>query len=222
MSSEKDFNTLDTLNCNTDVHLQLLTPTQTIRLRSRLIGVDPGRSVILAQGNDKAWQAASAYLRERQSVVIRVVNSDEQDATILAFRSKIHQITSAAGRWLIVSYPKELQTVSLRQHSRVPINIKACLTAIDSSELITSGYLKDISIKGGAFVSETKINFNIDSQYCLKLEFDGEQESISITIKNQQELDPVTRLAQYGFALNTEAKETEKLLQKIILQHLNQ
>lgn len=222
MSSDKEFCTLDNLACNTEVHLQLLTPTQTIRLRSRLIGVDPGRSVILSLGSDKAWQAASAYVRERQSVVIRVVNSDEQDATILAFRSNIHQIISVAGRWVIVSYPKELQTVSLRQHSRIPVNIKASLCGIDSAEIISSGFLKDISIKGGAFVSETKVNFNIDSQYLLKVEFEGEQESISITIKNQQELDPTSRLAQYGFALNTGTEETEELLQKVILQHLNQ
>ncbi|MGM8892197.1 flagellar brake domain-containing protein, partial [Psychrobacter sp. 1Y1] len=134
MPSEKDFNTLDTINCGTGVHLQLLTPTQTIRLRSRLIGIDPGRSVILALGNDKAWQAASAYIRERQSVILRVVSSDEQDAKILAFRSTIQQVVSSVGRWLIVTYPKELQTVALRQHSRVPINVKASLIALDCAD----------------------------------------------------------------------------------------
>lgn len=222
MSSEKDFNTLDNLTCNTEVHLQLLTPTKTIRLRSRLIGVDPGRAVILAYGNDKSWRGTSAFITDRQSVVIRVVNSDEQDASILAFRSNIQQVISAVGRWIIVRYPKELQTLSLRQHSRIPINIKASLTTIDSSEVLSTGYLKDISIKGGAFVSEASGNFNVANQYQLKMDLGGEEESISITIKNQQELDPSSRLAQYGFTLDASVEESETLVQKAILHYLNQ
>ncbi|MCL1138108.1 flagellar brake protein [Shewanella pneumatophori] len=221
MPSEKDFKTLDSLNCNTEVHLQLLTPTQTIRLRSRLIGVDPGRAVILSLGNDKAWQGATSFLRERQSVVIRVVKSDEQDANILAFRSTIQQVVSSTGRWLIITYPRELQTVSLRQHSRVPINIKASLTAIDSSEVIASGFLKDISIKGGAFAAEARSNFIIDSQFKLNVELDDEVLTIAVTLKNQQELEPQSGLAQYGFVLNTEEQETEALVQKVVLHHLN-
>ncbi|MGS0681507.1 flagellar brake domain-containing protein [Shewanella sp. 125m-7] len=221
MPSEKDFNTLDTINCGTEVHLQLLTATQTIRLRSRLIGVDPGRSVILALGNDKVWQGASAYIRERQSVVVRVVNSDEQDATILAFRSTIQQVVSAAGRWLIITYPKELQTVSLRQHSRVPINIKASLLALECADVISSGYLKDISIKGGAFVGKARSDFIVDSQFRLEVELDGELKTIAVTLKNQQELESQPGLAQYGFALDAEAEATEELVQKVVLQHLN-
>ncbi|GIU29869.1 flagellar brake protein [Shewanella schlegeliana] len=222
MSSEKDFSTLDNLACNTEVHLQLLTPTKTIRLRSRLIGVDPGRAVILAHGNDKAWRGSSAFITDKQSVIIRVVNSDEQDASILAFRSNIHQIITVVGRWIVIRYPKELQTVSLRQHSRIPINICASLTTIDSDETISTGYLRDISIKGGAFVSEARGHFNVDSQYRLKMDFNGEEESISITIKNQQELDPSSRLAQYGFTLDADEEKSERLVQQIILQHLNQ
>lgn len=222
MSSEKDFSTLDNLSCNTEVHLQLLTPTKTIRLRSRLIGVDPGRAVILAHGNDKTWRGTSAFITDRQSVIVRVVSRDEQDASILAFRSNIHQVISVVGRWIVIRYPKELQTVSLRQHSRIPINISASLTRIDSAEAISTGYLRDISIKGGAFVSEASGNFNVDSQYRLKMDFDGEEESISITIKNQQELDPSSRLAQYGFTLDADAEQNERLVQQIILLHLNQ
>ncbi|MCL1148259.1 PilZ domain-containing protein [Shewanella sp. 10N.261.52.F9] len=220
MQSEKDFNTLDTLNCNTDVHLQLLTPTQTIRLRSRLIGVDPGRSVILTLGNDKSWQTANPYIRERQSVVIRVVNSDEQDANILAFRSTIQKVVSETGQWLIITYPKELQTVSLRQHSRVPINIKASLISADASDVVLSGHLKDISIKGGAFAGDARTDFVIDSQFRLKIELDDEVKTIAVILKNQQ-LEAQTGLAQYGFIIDASAEETEDLVQKVVLQHLN-
>ncbi|GIU28870.1 PilZ domain-containing protein [Shewanella sp. MBTL60-007] len=222
MSSEKDFNTLDNLTCNTEVHLQLLTPTSNIRLRSRLIGVDPGRAVILAHGNDKAWRGASAFITDKQSVIVRVVSSDEQDANILAFRSNIHQVISIVGRWLVIRYPKELQTVSLRQHSRIPINISANLIRIDSDEILSTGYLRDISIKGGAFVSEALASANIDSQYRLKMNFDGKEKSIAITIKNQQELDSSSRLAQYGFTLDADPEHNERLVQQIILLHLNQ
>ncbi|MDR8525562.1 flagellar brake protein [Shewanella fidelis] len=220
MPTEKDFKTLDSLSCNTEVHLQLLTPTQTIRLRSRLIGIDPGRAVILSLGHDKSWQNASAFIRERQTVIIRVVNSDEQDANILAFRSTIQQVVSTTGRWLIVTYPRELQTVALRQHSRVPIHIEANLTAVDSNEPIASGHLKDISIKGGAFVAAARSDLIIDSQFQLNIALEEEMLSIAVTLKNQQELEPQSGLAQYGFVLGDDEQMNTELIQKIVLQHL--
>ena len=224
MPTENDFNSLDNLACSTDVHLQILTPTQAIRLRSKLIGVDAGRSIILAHGNDKAWAAAAPFIRERQSVIMRVVNSDEQDANILAFRSSIQKVISVVGRWLIIDYPKALQTVALRQHSRIPINVSASLICTTSNEVVSKGDLRDISIKGGAFVGEEIAGFKLDSQYKLLVSLDEQNETIEalVTLKNQQEVEGQAGQIQYGVILEAEATEAETMVQKVILHHLLQ
>ncbi|QQX80624.1 flagellar brake protein [Shewanella sp. KX20019] len=223
MPTENDFNTLDNLTCNTEVHLQILTPTQAIRLRSKLIGVDCGRSIILAHGNDKAWQAAAPFIRERQSIIMRVVNSDEHDANILAFRSRIQKIVSVVGSWIIIDYPQALQTVALRQHARIPINVAASLVCTTSGEVISHGDLRDISIKGGAFVGEKIEGFKLDSQYLLQVNLDEQNETIEtlVTVKNQQDAESPSEQFQYGLILEAEHDETENMLQKIILHHLN-
>ncbi|MEZ9199790.1 PilZ domain-containing protein [Shewanella sp. 10N.286.54.B9] len=224
MPTENDFNALDNLTCSTEVHLQILTPTQAIRLRSKLIGVDSGRSIILAHGNDKAWAAATPFIRERQSVIMRVVNSDEQDANIVAFRSSIQKVISVVGRWLIIDYPKALQTVALRQHSRIPINVTASLICKTSNTVVSQGDLRDISIKGGAFVGEQIEGFELDSQYKLQVNLDEQNETIDtlVTLKNQQEAEGQVEQVQYGLILEAEHEEAEVMVQKVILHHLLQ
>ncbi|MCL1056596.1 flagellar brake protein [Shewanella gelidimarina] len=224
MPTENDFNALDNLTCNTEVHLQILTPTQAIRLRSKLIGVDSGRSIILAHGNDKAWLAAAPFVREHQSVIMRVVNSDEHDANILAFRSRIQKIISVVGRWIIIDYPKALQTVALRQHSRVPINVTANLVCTTTRNVVSHGNLRDISIKGGAFVGDEIEGFELGRQYLLQVDLEGQDDSIEtlVTLKNQQDAEGQTGQIQYGLILETEHDETEKMVQKVILHHLLQ
>ncbi len=44
----KDFKQLEKMPCNTQVHLQMLTSSQAIRLRTHLIGIDSNRSILLA------------------------------------------------------------------------------------------------------------------------------------------------------------------------------
>lgn len=225
MPIENDFNALDNLACNTEVHLQVLTPTLAIRLRSKLIGIDSGRSIILAHGNDKNWLAAAPFIRDRQSVIMRVVNSDEHDANILAFRSNIQKIFNVVGRWIIIDYPKALQTVALRQHARIPINVAANLVCSASYRVVSYGDLRDISIKGGAFVGSEIEGLKLDSQYKLHIQLEEQDETVEtietlVTLKNQQATDGPTAQMQYGFILEAEHAETEQMVQKIILHHL--
>ena len=99
--------------CNTIVHLQILTPTKTIRLKTNLIGVDPNMSVILAIHHENDWYAAKNFIREGNGVIVRLINPNSPEASIVAFRTNIQKIMSIAGNWLVLDYPKELQKVWL-------------------------------------------------------------------------------------------------------------
>lgn len=219
---------LDNIACNTEVNIQVLTPTQPVRLRTRLIGVDPQVSIILALGADKSWQQASDFISLAQGVIVRIVNSEEPDANVIAFRSKIQKLVNSSGRWLLIDYPKEIQKVALRQHSRIPINVESSLRATQElegeSNALAQGYLSDISIKGGAFVCGSIETVNKDSAYLLQVKImpDMETLSIPITVKNSLNIEHDKEHTQYGFVLNCPQSEAEVFVQKVILNHLLQ
>ncbi len=231
-SQTYEFSDLDNLACNTEVNIQIPTPTQAIRLRTRIIGVDPNSSVILALGTDKNWQLATEFITQGQGVVIRIIKSDEPEATVLAFRSNISKLLNSAGRWLVIDYPKELQKVALRQHSRIPINVESSMRAApskeeeDSSEAkpLAHGHLTDISIKGGAFVCKKVESLIKDASHLLQVKIMPEMETLSIPviIKNALEVENDKAHFQYGFELDSPQSEAEIFVQKVILNHLLQ
>ena len=83
-AQNKLLNKFNALPCQTEVHLQLPTATKPIRLRSRLIGIEPGMCVIISRGTDQHWEMARELIREGQSIVVRLVNEGDPNATIFA------------------------------------------------------------------------------------------------------------------------------------------
>lgn len=227
-----EFSYLNSMPCNTDVTIQVVTPSQPIRLRTRLIGVDPHRSIIFALGSDNSWQEAKKFLKPGQPIIARLINSDEPDANILAFRCSIRKLLTSAEPWLIIDYPKALQKVALRQHSRIAVNLEASIQVmpaegtddVEASRLISSGQLSNISINGGAFIGKILQKISVDTPCQLQVSVLQETETLSIpiTIKNIQDIEFSRMRGQYGFELNGENSETEAFVQKVVLNHLLQ
>ncbi|WP_049772097.1 flagellar brake domain-containing protein [Shewanella sediminis] len=218
--------------CNTEVTIQVVTPSQPIRLRTRLIGVDPHRAIIFALGSDNSWQEAKKFLKPGQPIIVRLVNSDEPDANILAFRSSIRKLLGSTEPWLIIDYPKALQKVALRQHSRIAINLEASIQVMpaegsdegETTQLLSPGQLSNISINGGAFIGKILQEISVETPCLLQVKVlqEAETMSIPITIKNIQDIEYGRMRGQYGFELSGEKSETETFVQKVILNHLLQ
>lgn len=230
-SQSYEFSYLDNIACNTEVNIQILTPTQPIRLRTRLIGVDPKVSIILALGSDKNWQQACDFIAQSQGVIIRIVKSDEPDANVIAFRTCIQKLINSSGRWLLVDYPKEIQKVALRQHSRIPINVESSLKCAPTEtgeasdpEALAHGNLSDISIKGGAFVCKSVNTIEKERSYLLQVKIMPDMETLfmPITVKNILSIEHDKLHTQYGFVLDGPQSEAEIFVQKVILNHLLQ
>ena len=227
-----EFSYLDNIACNTEVHMQILTPTQAIRLRTRLVGVDPQISIILALGSDKHWQQAMGFITQGQEVIIRIVKSEEPGANVIAFKTCVQKLINSSGRWLLVDYPQELQQVALRQHSRIPIHVESALRATPNltgedstlAKPLSQGNLSDISIKGGAYICKKTDAIQKGDSYQLQVRTmpDMETLSITITIKNIISIEHDKELSQYGFSLNSPQGEAEFFVQKVILNHLLQ
>ena len=211
---------LNKIACETEVYLQIVTPTQRLRLKTRLIGVDPNMSVIVAMGNDAEWATAKEYIRDGQKVIVRLVNGDQSDAFILAFQTQIQKLMSIAGRWLVLDYPAGIQKVALRQHSRLPIDMKASLLNLGTKKAVSTGVLTDISIDGGAFIGELLPGKVIDRRYILEVKQEKSIQVIQVVIKNNKKLSNKNNLVQYGLNLESTEEISKKFVEDLILYYL--
>lgn len=223
----REFVRLNQVNCGELVHLQIITATKPIRLKTRLIGVDPNMSVILAFGNDATWEKAAPHIKESKDVIVRFMNNEDQQASVIAFRSSIQKIMTIAGRWLVLDYPKAIESAELRQHLRVAVKIEASLLDSDANSVLVTGLLSDISIQGCAFITRQKEALDLHNLYRLSISIEDESAAssadksvqLSVALKNIQ-----TSIAnghtQYGLAFMTPEKETKVSIQKLLLHHL--
>lgn len=218
-----EFTRLNKASCGEVVHLQLITATKPIRLKTRLIGVDPNMSVILAYLNDPAWEKALPYLKESNAVIMRYMHNDRQQASVIAFRTSIQKIMTTSGRWLVLDYPKSIESANLRQHKRMAVHIDASLSNSDTKKLIFKGALNDISIQGCAFVSEAEAELTIGNIYSLDIMANDEvkQITLSVGLKNIQKLTDNGGF-QYGLIFMTPEIEAKESIQYLLLHHLQQ
>lgn len=223
MKKTTDFNYIDNIPCNTGVNLQILTATHPIRLKTRLIGIDPNMSVILAMNNDQDWLSAKNFIREGQGAIVRMVNRDEPEANIVAFRTHVQKIMSICGRWLVLDYPKQLQKVALRNYSRISIHVECVIIDEKSQSELSRGYLHDISINGCAFIGELIKGCTVESRYQLQVKFAEIQFSmlVPITVKNIKYEYINTVKKQYGLVFDANNQETQDFIQQVILYHLS-
>jgi hypothetical protein len=213
---------LNKIPCATEVYLQVITPIQAIRLKTRLIGVDPYMSVIVANGSDQEWLAAKESIREGQKMIVRLVNGEQPDAHIIAFQTQVQKIMSIAGHWLLLDYPKTIQRVALRQHSRLPTNIDALLLDSQTKKICCKGVLTDISSNGGAFIGEPMQGTVIDKQFILKVKLANEPEAQMslVVVKNSKKLSSHNSLVQYGLNIMGTEEASKLFVEHLVLYAL--
>jgi len=217
----REFTRLNQVTCGEIIHLQIITATKPIRLKTRLIGVDPNMSVILAFGNDQAWEKAAHHIKESKDVIVRFMSNDQQQASVIAFRSSIQKIMTIAGRWLVLDYPKAIESAELRQHLRVSVKIGASLLDSNGNSVLVSGMLSDISIQGCAFMTMEKVELDLHNLYRLSINIEGENANIelSVALKNTQ-TTMSNGHTQCGLAFMTPESETKASIQQLLLHHL--
>lgn len=219
-TTDDKYHYLNKIACKTEVHLQIITPTQAVRLKTHLIGVDEDMSVIIAMGSDSEWIAAKQYIREGQKVIVRLISTDQPDANLIAFQTQIQKLMSVAGRWLLLDYPQEVQQLSLRQHLRLPVHIEAKLLHPETKETASSGFLSDLSMLGGAFVGESIKLASIDKKYILQLLVEGEKKSIFIAIKNSKRTDKQGNIVQYGLVIEGDKRLSKQFVEPLFIGSL--
>jgi hypothetical protein len=216
-----EFSLLNQVNCGEIVHLQIITATKPIRLKTRLIGVDPNMSVILSFVSDPSWDRALPHIKESNVVIVRFMHKKRQQACIIAFRTTIQKIMTVTGRWLVLDYPKAVESADIRQHRRVSVNIEASLIHPDTQVVLSAGLLSDISLLGCAFVSEDELALTVGDIYMLNVDISDEDKKIafSVALKNVQKITTNNEF-QYGLIFNTPETKVKDSLQHLLLHHL--
>lgn len=217
----KKFDALNQSDCGEIVHLQIITATVPIRIKTYLIGVDPNMSVILAIGNDASWEKALPFIKESKHVVVRLLSHHQQQSSILAFRTSIQRIMTIAGRWLVLDYPKAIEAASLRQHVRIPVEIEAILMDSETEVHLAIGRLIDISIYGCAFIGQQKVQVALNKVYRLSITLKEKVLDFSVTLKNIQ---PTAGegVVQYGLVFMAEEADKQVNIQALLLHYLQQ
>lgn len=218
--NDNKYSYLNKITCASEVHLQIITPTGALRLKTRLIGVDPNMSVIISMGNNTEWDAAKQYIREGQKVIVRLMSSEHPDPYLIAFKSNIQKLMSIAGRWILLDYPQIVQQVPLRHDQRLPIHIEATLINPETKKECASGFLSDLSIHGCAFVSEPIKNESLSEKYILQVLVADQIKSIVIEIKNRKKTDIKSHLVQYGGFLEGDEKQLKLFVEPLLIDCL--
>jgi len=217
----RELTRLNQVNCGEIIHLQIITATKPIRLKTRLIGVDPNMSVILAFGNDPTWIKALPHIKETNDVIVRFMHNDQQQASVIAFRSSIQKIMTITGRWLVLDYPKAIESAALRQHRRVDVSIEASMVDPESKKTVVVGVLIDLSIQGCAFVSKKEKSLSVGTVYelCIELEEENKKICLSAALKNITNL-AVNDEMQCGLVFMTPETEAKESIQELLVHHL--
>lgn len=207
------------LPCQTEVHLQIPTATKPIRLRSRLIGIEPGMCIIISRGTDQHWEMARELIREGQSIVVRLVNEGDPNATIFAYRGAISKLMSSVGRWIIIDFPRNLQKISLRQHSRLPIYLNCRLASLTPQADSFSAILKDLSLNGSGIVTDEIPATLTEQAFKLELSIEGQNApTIKTRICNQRLEHGSSSRMHYGLSFDANEREKQQFIEAALLE----
>jgi hypothetical protein len=205
----RELTRLNQVNCGEIIHLQIITATKPIRLKTRLIGVDPNMSVILAFGNDANWIKALPHIKETN------------DVTVVDFLNKKQKFFTIWGVCLFLHYPKTIESATLRQHRRVDVSVEASMVDSETKAVIANGVLIDLSIQGCAFVSKKEKSLTVGTVYelCIDLEEENKKICLSVALKNINNLG-VNDEVQCGLVFMTPETEAKASIQELLLHHL--
>ncbi len=194
------------------VDVEILTPTNSKRIKTEYIGLLQGQFVILNYPSLKRLPAASTYLREGVVVIVRAL-LESGDGEVIAFRQTIKSLASHPARMIYLDYPSRVEVFSLRSQTRIPTLIPADLTLAGQNENGLNGIIRDISLTGLLFDAKTQLDFKSlkDTECTVTL-------SGNIQLKGRiRSNHPGASGSRLGIELNNSETEMQQFLQNHLI-----
>ena len=182
------------------VDLQFNSETP-FRLKTKLIGFDEGKYLIVSAPATTVRDYGD-IIREGAGCIVRTLVEGEAGQCI-AFRSNIELIPLRPKGLLFISFPQQIESISLRKESRVSTQLPVTFVhrdennpdALFDAKTEVSGYIKDIS-SGGCRISaewpQHHSTIQLVPVYIKVTLANGESLILKAEIKNQQREDHVT------------------------------
>jgi hypothetical protein len=147
------------------VDVEINHPTK-VRIKVPLIGYEMGKYIILKYPVTSRASDYQDVLVDGNVVIARYILEGER-GECFAFRSTIKHITKYPENFIILNYPKKIESRQLRLQQRVmthlPASIMVDSEAGDQKSIRLNGIIGDISTKGCGFAfkaDNTKITVN--------------------------------------------------------------
>lgn len=137
----------------TIVDVEIMTPTDSKRIKTEFVGLLNDRFVVLNYPSPRRLNNAGEYLKDGVVVIVRAV-LESGGGQVIAFREQIMSVASHPARLIFLSFPTQVQLFSLRSHMRIPTLLPAIMKLND--ELQLDGVIKDISVTGVMFEVKSK------------------------------------------------------------------
>lgn len=126
-----------------------------LRIKVPLIGYEMGKYIILKYPVTHRVSSYQDVLVEGNVVIVRYILEGEH-GECFAFRSTIKHITQYPESFLILNYPKKIESRQLRLQQRItthlPASIMLDMEGVEKKEVRLNGIIADISVKGCGFI----------------------------------------------------------------------
>ncbi|MEH6385670.1 MAG: flagellar brake protein [Colwellia sp.] len=139
-----------------------------LRIKVPLIGYEMGKYIILKYPVTHRVSSYQDVLVEGNVVIVRYILEGEH-GECFAFRSTIKHITQYPESFLILNYPKKIESRQLRLQQRItthlPASIMLDMEGVEKKEVRLNGIIADISVKGCGFIFKAD-NFKVSVNKC--------------------------------------------------------
>ncbi|MCQ8880068.1 flagellar brake protein [Pseudoalteromonas shioyasakiensis] len=141
------------ITAGTIVDVEILTPTDSKRVKTEFVGLLNDRFIVLNYPSVRRLPNAGEYLQDGVVLIIRAV-LESGGGQVIAFRQQVMSVASHPAKLIFLNFPKQVQMFSLRSHTRIPTLLPAAIKFSDDRE--QQGIIKDISATGVMFEIKSK------------------------------------------------------------------
>ncbi len=218
ISSSTAFDSLE-LQPGKSVDLEI-NPHDKLRIKVPLIGYEIGKYIIFKYPVEPLTIGYTEALVEGNVVIARYILEGEH-GECCAFRSTIKHITQYPENFIILSYPKKIESRQLRLQQRISTHLPASIM-IDSENtekpgVRLNGIIADISTKGCGFIfkadnTTTKVNKR-DIFVCVHHPSTGEVKIPACVCNSRNELGKVS----VGIRFFDNDKQVSSLLKHLFI-----
>lgn len=197
------------ITAGTVVDVEILTPTDSKRVKTEFVGLLNDRFVVLNYPSARRLHNAGEYLKDGVVIIVRAV-LESGGGQVIAFRQQIMSIASHPARLIFINFPTQVQLFSLRSHTRIPTLLPAEIKLSDERQWL--GIIRDISVTGVMFEIKSKDDLSDLKNTQCNILLDKERKGINELSGQICSVRSLATNVQFGVQLHATEDEMQKFM----------